>query len=96
MITVAVYLIDRAYGGPEEGGWWYNTGAPADDYSRFTRGFRNEQKAIAYADRLNRLLCSPLNKGRRPTSSVLSEGSYFAEVREGNPRAYPEIRPTYE
>ncbi len=24
--TRTVYLIDRAYGGPEEGGWWYDTG----------------------------------------------------------------------
>ena len=23
---VATYAIDRAYGGPEEGGWWYDTG----------------------------------------------------------------------
>lgn len=23
---VAVYEIDRAYGGPEEGGWWFDTG----------------------------------------------------------------------
>jgi hypothetical protein len=23
---VAVYAIDRCYGGPEEGGWWYDTG----------------------------------------------------------------------
>lgn len=23
---VNVYSIDRAYGGPEEGGWWYDTG----------------------------------------------------------------------
>ncbi len=25
--TVAVYLVDRAYGGPEEGGWWYDQGS---------------------------------------------------------------------
>jgi hypothetical protein len=24
--VVAVYAEDRAYGGPEEGGWWYTTG----------------------------------------------------------------------
>lgn len=23
---VAVYDVDRLYGGPEEGGWWYNVG----------------------------------------------------------------------
>lgn len=25
---VNAYEIDRAYGGPEEGGWWYNTREP--------------------------------------------------------------------
>ncbi|CAG0982501.1 hypothetical protein RHIZO_01814 [Rhizobiaceae bacterium] len=24
--VLAFYEIDRAYGGPEEGGWWYDTG----------------------------------------------------------------------
>lgn len=28
--TVAIYLVDRAYGGPEEGGWWYTTGERVD------------------------------------------------------------------
>jgi hypothetical protein len=26
MHYVNVYFIERAYGGPEEGGWWYNQG----------------------------------------------------------------------
>ena len=24
--VVAFYAVDRAYGGPEEGGWWFDTG----------------------------------------------------------------------
>lgn len=28
--TVAIYLVDRAYGGPEEGGWWYTCGERVD------------------------------------------------------------------
>ena len=27
---VNVYAITRHYGGPEEGGWWYNTGEPIE------------------------------------------------------------------
>lgn len=23
---IGVYLVDRSYGGPEEGGWWYDSG----------------------------------------------------------------------
>lgn len=28
--TVAIYLIDKSYGGPEEGGWWYTHGERID------------------------------------------------------------------
>jgi hypothetical protein len=28
--TVAIYLADRVYGGPEEGGWWYEAGYRID------------------------------------------------------------------
>ena len=24
---IGVYLVERSYGGPEEGGWWYNSGS---------------------------------------------------------------------
>jgi len=27
-VYVNAYLTDRRYGGPEEGGWWYDTGEP--------------------------------------------------------------------
>lgn len=27
---VAIYLVDRSYGGPEEGGWWYTHGTRID------------------------------------------------------------------
>lgn len=29
LYTVTVFKVDRAYGGPEEGGWWYDCGYPA-------------------------------------------------------------------
>lgn len=28
MLYVNVYEVGRAYGGPEEGGWWFDTGSP--------------------------------------------------------------------
>ena len=90
---VAVYLCDRAYGGPEEGGWWYSTG----ELVRIIRTFKDEERAAAYATRMNRLLNATINKGRREISSVLSDGRYYAEVHESiAPRHYPEHRPHYE
>ena len=29
-LYVNCYMIDQAYGGPEEGGWWYTVGRPVE------------------------------------------------------------------
>lgn len=90
---VAVYLIDRAYGGPEEGGWYYTCG----ERVRVMRTFKREERADAYAARLGDKLDATLNKGRRSISSVLSTGRYAAEVHpESAPAYFPESRPYYE
>lgn len=28
LLYVNAYLVCRVYGGPEEGGWWFNAGEP--------------------------------------------------------------------
>ena len=90
---VAVYLQDRAFGGPEEGGWWYDTG----NHVRTMRVFGNESQAIAYSYRLNEKLATTLNRGRRSISSILSTGRYGAEVYDDfAPKHYPVTRPHYE
>jgi hypothetical protein len=92
--TVAVYLVELAYGGPEEGGWWYQCG----ELVRQMRTFKSEERASLYCMRLNELLKVTLNKGRRPISSVASNGRYNAEVMNGRcaPAGIPERRPHYE
>ncbi len=91
--SVAVYLVDKAYGGPEEGGWWYNAGEAV----RLIRTFKSETKASLFACRIQHLLDKTLNKGRREISSVLSTGRYYAEVHDGiPPQVYPEVTPRYE
>lgn len=91
--SVAVYLVDRAYGGPEEGNWWYDTG----DLIKQIKLFHVEQKAIQFRDRMQRLLDKTLNKGRRSIGSVLSKGWYYAEVHDGIPPSfYPSAKPRYE
>lgn len=96
--TVAVYLVDRAYGGPEEGGWWYDCGQLVDD-AAFAKPkiFDNEDEAIDYARERNLDLDETVNKGRREISSVLSNGRYCAMVCDGYPEPYyPERKPHYE
>jgi len=96
IISVSVFMIDQAYGGPEEGGWWYQTGYPCGDYERFTRLFRSESRARHYAQRLEYHLVRHLNKGRPSISSVISCGIFEARVCDGMPKAFPEERPYYE
>ena len=91
--VLAVYEIDRAYGGPEEGGWWYDVGV----LKRVIGVRKSEDEAYALARRLNGWLAR-MQRGLRPVSSVAyGGGRYAVEVFEDiPPRAYPETRPHYE
>lgn len=90
---LAFYEINRAYGGPEEGGWWYDTGRLV----RVFRVFKTEDKAYAAARRANRLL-EHLQRHNRPVDSIIYSGErHAAEVHENfAPASYPEARPRYE
>jgi hypothetical protein len=97
--TVAVYLCDRAYGGPEEGGWWYDTGCLSRDHWHLTRVFKPEQRAeaLAYCRELNDKALREDNKGRPPAHSVNSIGVFVAQVYDDFPPAFfPQERPRYE
>ena len=92
--TVAIYEIDRAYGGPEEGGWWYDTGT----FERILCATNDREHARRVCKRANDLIWSLINERNRSISSVCyAGGSFEAGVYEGlPPRAYPERRPYYE
>lgn len=96
IFLVAAYEVDMSYGGPEEGGWWYDRG----ELIRVLRVFHSEDDAIEWCYNFNGKLRSRKfgpNKGRRPLSSVLSTGEVHARVCEGTAPAYfPERRPHYE
>ena len=91
--VVGLVEIDRTWGGPEEGGWWYDCGALA----RVFRVVPTAEAAYALAARANRLM-TRLQRGRRDVGSVIySGGRYSACVFEDTaPRAFPEIPPHYE
>lgn len=105
LYSVAIYLIDRAYGGPEEGGWYYNRGVIVDcpldgiDVYDLTRLFPADQldQARICRDQLQAKLDAGPNVGRRDIGSVLSNGSYAAIIEDGLPRRHwPRVRPHYE
>ncbi len=90
---VAFYAVDRAFGGPEEGGWWYDTG----ELVRLHDLLRSEDAAIRAAARANRLL-DLVQRGHARVDSVLyTGGRYRACVFEAHPPLhFPEEQPHYE
>lgn len=96
--TVAIYLIDRAYGGPEEGGWYYDCGTPylEPEAARLFKAFDNLADANDYAEHLNIEVLPDWNEGRAEISSVLSDGRYKALWSDGFPQPFPTDHPHYE
>ena len=91
--VVALYEIDRCYGGPEEGGWWYDTGT----LERIVVIRHSEEAAFQMARCANSLL-THIERGRRDVASMAyGGGRHRAEVFEdAAPRFFPEERPHYE
>lgn len=91
---VTLFLHDQAYGGGEEGGWWYDTDLRIN--SPLNRSFLFRKWAYEYQKSLEGEM-ERKNEGRLPTSSVLSDGIYVMIVTVGAPAEfYPEVRPHYE
>jgi hypothetical protein len=100
---VALFLVDLAYGGPEEGGWWYQTGTLVIDpqtYNEIGGGpaaFVERIDAAAYHDRLEPNV-SKLNAGRPPIEASNSAGIYELRIARAQllPTHFPHQRPYYE
>lgn len=91
--VVGLYMIDKAYGGSEDGGWWYEIG----ELIRPVKMFRSEKKAIEFMLKLQEYVDRFMNKGRHGTGSVLCEGWYDIQIYENHlPKCYPVTRPYYE
>ena len=91
--VVAFYELDRCYGGPEEGGWWFDTG----QLVRVFHVCKSEDEAYSVARRANNLLRC-LQRTKRDIGSVIYRGGRHAACVYGNtaPPHFPETRPHYE
>ena len=87
---VVIWYNTREYGGPEEGGWWFDTGEPYKVYTCYhpDEVTHYQQSAQEQVDKMN--------EGRRPLSSVLATGRYSVTVEERKPRGYPAVQPHFE
>lgn len=87
---INTYLIDRAYGGPEEGGWYYNCGEAVRSIQVTEETLPETlQEACGWAEQENRSRRSDIN-------SVLSEGRYDVRVEDQPGVDYPAEIPHYE
>lgn len=85
------------YGGPEEGGWWYDSGTPVEDWQALC--FTDEEEAYEKCRELN-----AEERQRRETLPVKytdyyssSEEFYTFDVStDSTPHPYPSVRPHYE
>lgn len=85
------YLTDRAFGGGEEGGWWYDTGVFVKSHGTFP----TRDAAFAARDGLDAYLAER-REGLHDPSSVLCTGwpDLIVEQRPG--ADFPRARPRYE
>ena len=90
-VHVNVYMRDQEFGGHEEGGWWFTTHRPLPELSNVV-----DWKFAQSVFEVKQKMCAEFNEGRRPITSVLSEGEYVVMQEAGPPTYKPEFRPHYE
>lgn len=84
---VNVYLLDRAYGGPEEGGWYYTYGTKIKSIPTL-KPRKLYKKVLRW--------CEQQNEGTPEIYSVLSQGRYDVYIEDGPAQSWPESKPYYE
>lgn len=92
---VAVYEMGRRYGGPEEGGWWYDSG----NLFRLVSVEKNVLDAFKKVNRANHLFYLVRRKTFRTDrhSMAYQGGDYEFRVYAGVPPVhFPKVRPHYE
>jgi len=93
-LWVNVYEEGQAYGGPEEGGWWYSVGTPV--HSERAYGKRD---AIKKRDKIKKLY-PYCNTGKdmygRCSTSVIAVDSYICRIERARASSFPKTRPYYE
>lgn len=91
---VALYFCQQCYGGPEEGGWYYDSG----ERKGKVKAFATKQEARKFQERAQRCMDAWHEENKVPLHSSVSRGAYHVEF-HGNdypPDHYPETRPFYE
>ena len=93
MRYVNVYEVNRHYGGPEEGGWWYDSGEPI-------LSIRVRGKDAGEVEACELILLEDLKRaypdGGNRYSMAPGDTDYQVVIEEHEGREWPEERPHYE
>jgi hypothetical protein len=99
IVYVNCYLVDRLYGGPEEGGWWYDSGAPLASVP--VKAKKNDNGYMEPIDSVEKIrddlkeMFAPL-ANERDRNSVIGGPDVEAYVEDHPAEAFPATRPRYE
>ena len=83
---VNVYYVKRCYGGPEEGGWYYDAGR-----LELCEPFKRESKAVKRAQYLRHQYAN-----KPPRRFGLPEGEFIVRIGSKPGASYPASKPAYE
>jgi len=87
---VNTYECGRAYGGPEEGGWWYDYGKPIE------KSIVCATEEEAWEKRAEREKAwAEYNEGREPIESVNGDGVIMVFVETHRAVWFPKQKPYY-
>ena len=87
------YLTNKVFGGPEEGGWWYDVGK----FKRCHGVYVSETAAMNRQDALRDWVQEKRREeGQRDIGSVLCRGYTQLRIEEYPGANYPQERPGYE
>lgn len=94
-LYVNVYVMTREYGGPEEGGWYYDAWYPTtEDDDLISKKYNTVEEAeAAYKIMVENV--KEENATRYPLHSVLSDGIYEVRLEAYEAEVYPRYRPQY-
>lgn len=87
---VNIYELDRNYGGPEEGGWWFNSGK----LEKSIPCGKDREVAELVRDTFRKVFTSEANPPL--TSMIYNGGAYDVVIETHEGRNWPEERPHYE
>lgn len=89
-VYLNTYEVHQAYGGPEEGGWWYDCGTPVQSVLLSLNELESwvEDQSTDYVSELRRKTTEIFSLGKEPTPVRNGYGGYVFAPGSDDPMAY--------